>query len=116
MIKNRVEISRIALMAFLAPMVFVAPAYATDYTVPADTTDTTAKSLSGTDTLTVEDGATLSPSANPAVNWNNTSTAVVINNSGTITSTASGGRAIRATGSNDPRSLTLNNNAGGVIE
>ncbi|MBI1181650.1 MAG: autotransporter domain-containing protein [Alphaproteobacteria bacterium] len=97
-------------------MAYAAPAQAADYVVTTGTTDTSAKTVSGTDTLTVQSGGTLAPSASTAVSWNGASTGLVITNSGTIKSTASGGRAINASGGNNTRTLTLTNNAGATIE
>lgn len=108
------ETSRIALgIGFLAALSTPAAA---QVVVASGTTDTGQKTVSGTDTITVQAGGTLAPSTNPAINWNNTSTGVVITNNGTIRSTNASGRAINASGGNNARTITLNNNAGAVIE
>ena len=80
------------------------------------TTDTTAKTVGGTDTLTVEAGGTLAPGATPAISWTTSSTGLRITNAGTIRTTAAGGRAINASGASNPRTITLTNAAGGLIE
>ncbi|RDE07189.1 autotransporter outer membrane beta-barrel domain-containing protein [Sphingomonas aracearum] len=85
-------------------------------TVRQGTTDTTPKTVGGADRVTVEAGGTLSAASNPAISWSTTSTDLRITNSGTIRTTASGGRAINASGGNNPRTVTLTNNAGAVIE
>ena len=114
--KHLIGVSHIAIAACLgAPFAIVLPASAADFTVPAGPADTVQKTLSGTDTLTVASGGALSSASNPAVSLNAASTGVVITNSGTISNTSSG-RAIRMTGTANGRTVTLNNNAGGVIE
>ncbi len=80
------------------------------------TTDTTAKTVGGTDTLTVEAGGTLAPGATPAISWTTSSTGLQITNAGTIRTTAAGGRAIDASGASNTRTITLTNAAGGLIE
>lgn len=80
------------------------------------TTDTTAKTVGGTDTLTVEAGGTLAPGATPAISWTTSSTGLRITNAGTIRTTAAGGRAINASGASNPRTVTLINAVGGLIE
>ena len=80
------------------------------------TTDTTAKTVGGTDRITVEAGGTLATSANPGISWSTASTDLRITNAGTIRTTANGGRAINASGPNSARTITLTNAAGGLIE
>ncbi len=89
-----------------------------DYTVGAGTTQSARISMSGIDTLTVEATGTLSVSANAqSVRFNNTTTNGVIDNSGTIENTASGGRAIRIeSGVGTSFTGTITNEAGGVIQ
>ncbi|MDP2409276.1 MAG: autotransporter outer membrane beta-barrel domain-containing protein [Pseudolabrys sp.] len=86
---------------------------AADFTVNAGTTDTTAKTVTGTDTGTVQSGGTLS-TAGTAISWTGPSAdpGVTINNFGTITS---GNRGIDTSGANPPRNLTLNNAAGATF-
>jgi len=117
--KLRVETSRIAIVAVvLASMTAAAmPAAAqTNHVIANGTTDTAQKAVAGTDTITVQAGGTLQTTTNPAINWNDASTGLVIANSGTIRSTNATGRAINASGSNNTRTITLTNNAGAVIE
>ncbi|MEG3083745.1 autotransporter domain-containing protein [Sphingomonas sp. PB2P12] len=80
------------------------------------TTDTTAKTVGGTDTITVEAGGTLAPGANPAINWSTASSDLRITNAGTIRTTAAGARAINASGARNARTVTLTNAAGGLVE
>ncbi len=101
----------------LATMIVATPASAQQViVVTTGTTDTGQKTVGGTDSVTVQTGGTLQTTTNPAINWNTASTALVIDNSGTIRSTNNGGRAIGTSGSATQRSITLNNNAGGLIE
>lgn len=103
--------------AALAFCLLAAPAYAQQTIVVASgTTDTTPKTVGGTDTVTVQAGGTLATTTNPAINWSTGSTDLRIANSGTIRTTANGGRAINASGASNPRTVTLTNNAGGLIE
>ena len=103
--------SVLALSAFVT---FSAPAAAADFTVPTNSTDNTGKTLTGTDTGTVEDDGTLSVPGT-AVVWQGPSTGVTLNNSGTVAST--GGRAIDTDNSagNTPRTITVNNYFGATI-
>jgi hypothetical protein len=89
-----------------------------DILIPANTSQTTRISMSGTDTLTVETNAALSVSANAqAVRFNGPTTNGQITNSGTIENTASGGRAIRfETSVGATLTATVTNNAAGLIE
>jgi uncharacterized protein with beta-barrel porin domain len=97
-------------------LIGIAPAAAQQVIlVPAGTTDSTAKTVGGTDTITVESGATLTSTVNPTINWSTSSTDLRITNSGTISSTNATGRAINASGSSNVRTVTLTNNVGGVI-
>lgn len=90
------------------------PALSVPFTISAGT-DTTSKSITGTDTGTVNSGATLQTSGT-SISWSGPSAApgVTINNSGTILST--GSRGIDTSGSNTTRNITLNNNAGALIQ
>ena len=84
--------------------------------VPQGTTRNTQAVVGGTDSVTVQAGGTFDTSANPTINWATASTGLTIANSGTIRSTAAGGRAIGTSGTATQRSLTLTNNAGALIE
>jgi uncharacterized protein YhjY with autotransporter beta-barrel domain len=99
----------VGVAALVAPLA----AEAATFTVTSGATDTTAKTVTGTDVGTVQAGATLSVTAT-AIAWTGVSNApgVVINNSGTI---SSGNRGIDMTGATPPRHLTLNNFAGALI-
>jgi outer membrane autotransporter protein len=111
----RIETSRIAIIAAMAA--FSVPAVAqTNHVIPNGTTDTAQKTVAGTDTVTVQAGGTLATTTNPAINWNDASTGLVIDNSGTIRTTNISGRAINASGGNNARSIILTNRAGGLIE
>lgn len=105
--------SRRALVVALAALTAPLPALAADTTVTAPN-DTVAKSVTGTDTLTVQSGAALNTSAT-AVTWSGSSAApgVVITNNGTIKST--GSRGIDTSGSSTTRNLTLFNDLGATI-
>lgn len=87
------------------------PASAASFDVSSGATDTTAKTVTVTDTGTVESGGTLNVSGT-AITFTGPAAGVVINNSGTI---SSGNRGIDTSGANPPRSLTLNNFAGALI-
>jgi uncharacterized protein YhjY with autotransporter beta-barrel domain len=106
-------------LALLASVTFVGaagPAFAQTFTVPAGTTDTTAKTLTGTQTGTVEAGGKLTTSGGQTINWTGVSTGVVITNSGIIENTGAGNRAIDAANNNvGSKTLTLTNNAGASI-
>lgn len=92
-----------------------APAGAADYIVAPGSTSATQVTVGGADTVTVGTGGTLSVS-DTAIRWNSSSTDLRITNSGTIESTASGGRAINAGGSaTEPRVITLTNGEGALI-
>ena len=114
----RWEASAFALAAGLVGIAGAAAPAAAQQTivVPTGTTDTTAKTVGGTDSVTVQTGGTLATPTNPAINWSTSSTDLRITNSGTIRSTANGGRAINASGGNTARSVTLVNTGGAVIE
>jgi hypothetical protein len=88
------------------------PVLAADFTI--SNANTTARTVTGTDTGTVDAGASLTTSGN-SITWSGPSPApgVTINNSGTITST--GSRAIDTSGNNTTRNFTLKNNAGATI-
>jgi hypothetical protein len=86
------------------------PALALPFTISSGT-DTTAKTVTGTDAGSVGAGAALSTSGT-AITWTGPSPApgVTLDNSGTISSSTS--RGIDTSGGNTVRNLTLNNNAG----
>lgn len=93
-------------------LIWAAPAFAADFTVPASTTDTVAKSVSGSDTGTVEQDAALDV-AGTAINWTNAAgTGVNIYNSGTIQGST---RAIDSSSNTTARSLTLHNYEGASV-
>ncbi|MDB5714305.1 MAG: hypothetical protein JWO15_1702 [Sphingomonadales bacterium] len=109
------QISRFSPVALLASATFGhSPSMAADIVITSGTTDTTQKSVGGDATLTVQEDGRLSV-ADTAVKWNTASTDFRITNSGTIESIASGGRAINAGGSSTTRTITLFNDAKGVI-
>lgn len=87
------------------------PAGAASFNVSSGSTDTTAKTVTGTDTGTIQSGGTLNVSGT-AISFTGPAAGVVINNSGTI---SSGNRGIDTSGANPPRSLTLNNFAGALV-
>jgi subtilase-type serine protease len=111
------EASRTVLaLCSVAAIASAAPAFAVNYVVAAGTTDSAQKTVGGTDTITVQATGTLQTSTNPAINWSTASTGLVISNAGTIRTTNATGRAINASGSANPRSITLTNAAGALIE
>jgi len=84
--------------------------------VPSGTIDPTPKQVSGTDRVTVQVNAEISTASSPAIDWNGASTDLRIVNSGIIRSTAVNGSAIATSGSGSPRTITLTNHAGALIE
>jgi subtilase-type serine protease len=109
----RAGVSRTALVAAAISLWAPVPLLAESFTVTSGTTDTTAKTVTGTDTGTVQGGGTLNVTGT-AITWSGPSPApgVVINNSGTISATV---RAIDTSGGSTVRNFTLNNNAGALI-
>ena len=90
-------------------------AEAQTFTIPAGTTDSVPRTLSGTQTGTVEAGGTLRSTNNAAtIQWNGASTGVVVTNSGTIENTGTG-RVIDASGALTPRTFTFLNNVGAIV-
>jgi uncharacterized protein with beta-barrel porin domain len=84
------------------------------FTVTTGATDTAPKTLNGTQTGTVDAGATLrSTTGTATITWNGASTGVVIMNSGVIENTSTG-RVIDASGAVANRTLTFLNNVGAV--
>ena len=84
------------------------------FTVTTGTTDTVPKTLNGTQTGTVDAGATLrSTSGTATITWNGASTGVVVTNSGVIENTGTG-RVIDASGAVANRTFTFLNNVGAV--
>lgn len=104
-----------AFTSILALAIAATAAQAKDTDVAGGETVTDQQSLSGKDTLTVEAGGNVSVD-DTAVTQKKAATAIVITNAGTIESTASEERAINVSGSDMPRTITLNNLAGGVIQ
>ncbi|SFL30170.1 Autotransporter beta-domain-containing protein [Bradyrhizobium sp. NFR13] len=101
----------VAVAALFAPMA----AEAQTFTVPAGTTDTVTKTLSGTQTGTVDATGTLrSTSGTATIGWNGASTGVVVTNSGVIENTSTG-RVIDATGATAGRTFTFLNNVGAIV-
>lgn len=90
-------------------------AYAADVNVPDNTTVSGQKIVNGTDKVTVGVGAKLTSSSNPTVLENSSATGIVIDNAGTIESTASGARAIRFNGGTS-MTFTITNRAGATIQ
>jgi subtilase-type serine protease len=105
--KSSVSLSALLLAASSLALV---PGYAADISV--STVDTTAKTLTGTDTLTITSTGALQPSTNPAVTVNNAATNVTITNSSMLqTTNPAAARAIRFSNTNNaPLSFTINNN------
>ena len=94
--------------------VIASPAGAVTFTVGTGVTDNTPYQVSGTDTGTVDAGGTLSVTGQDAIRWQGPSTNVVITNNGTIVSTDE--RGIDTQNSNATRTLTLDNNAGALLQ
>lgn len=115
MIRNFSSVSWMALAATGVLATMSNAAYCADTTVVAGTPRTTALTMAGTDTLTVQAGGSFQTSAT-AVTINGASTTLSIDNAGTIKST--GNRAIRLNDStvNNSHSLTLTNRSTGLIE
>jgi uncharacterized protein YhjY with autotransporter beta-barrel domain len=111
MLKWRNGASRFAIVVGVAAGVAPWQAEAASFTVASGTTDTAARTVTGTDTGTIN--GTLAVTGT-AISWTGVSNGpgVVINNAGTITS---GNRGIDTSGANPPRNLTLNNFAGALI-
>lgn len=115
MVKWRSGVSRMAMVIGLAALAAPMTAEAASFTITSGTTNTTAQSVSGTNTGTVEANATLrSTSGTVPLTWNGASTGVVITNSGTIENTGSG-RVVDATGALANRTFTFLNNIGAVV-
>ncbi|ABD05515.1 Hemolysin-type calcium-binding region [Rhodopseudomonas palustris HaA2] len=94
----------------------------TDITIENGATVTSTIFVSGTDHVVVEAGGTISSntvgSNGGAINWNDVSTDVVIDNYGTMTAGGNSGQVIRSTATTttgDPRHITINNYEGGVM-
>lgn len=103
------SVSAIALAVSVVSL--TAPALAAPFTVDSGTTDTTAKTVTGTDTGTVKSGGTLATSGN-AITWSGTGSNVTILNLGTITSSTARGFD---TGTITDGSLTFTNGVGATI-
>ncbi|MGM4920085.1 autotransporter domain-containing protein [Tardiphaga sp. 813_E8_N1_3] len=115
MLEWRNGASRIAMGVVVAALVAPMAAEAQTFTVPAGTTDTTTKTLSGTQTGTVDATGTLrSTSGTATIGWNGASTGVVVTNSGVIENTGTG-RVIDATGVTPGRTFTFLNNVGAIV-
>lgn len=88
---------------------------AADRTVRAGETVNSKVKLSGTDTLTIESGGTLSVYGEQAVELDGAATGVVINNAGKIQNIESNERAIETSKRATARTYTLTNQEGGQI-
>lgn len=107
--------SRLTMSVVVAALFAPMAAEAQTFTVAPGATDTVTKTLSGTQTGTVNAGGTLrSTSGTATVNWNGASTGVVITNSGTIENTGTG-RTIDGTGATANRTFTFINNVGAIV-
>ncbi|MGM4893962.1 autotransporter domain-containing protein [Tardiphaga sp. 839_C3_N1_4] len=115
MLEWRNGVSRLAMGVVVAALFAPMTAEAQTFTVPAGTTDTTTKTLSGTQTGTVDASGTLrSTSGTATIGWNGASTGVVVTNSGVIENTGTG-RVIDATGATAGRTFTFLNNIGAIV-
>jgi uncharacterized protein with beta-barrel porin domain len=115
MLEWRNGASRLAMGIVVAALFAPMAAEAQTFTVPAGTTDTTTKTLSGTQTGTVDASGTLrSTSGTATIGWNGASTGVVVTNSGVIENTSTG-RVIDATGATAGRTFTFLNNIGAIV-
>ncbi|WP_441231531.1 autotransporter outer membrane beta-barrel domain-containing protein [Tardiphaga sp. 215_C5_N2_1] len=115
MLEWRNGASRLAMGVVVAALFAPMTAEAQTFTVPAGTTDTTTKTLSGTQTGTVDASGTLrSTSGTATIGWNGASTGVVVTNSGVIENTSTG-RVIDATGATAGRTFTFLNNIGAIV-
>ncbi|TXN19597.1 autotransporter domain-containing protein [Methylobacterium sp. WL9] len=104
-----------AILAATFGLLAVPAAQAANFNVANGVTDSTPKTVSGTDVGTVGVGSTLQSTTGTAITWNNASTTLRITNSGTIQAIAAGTRAINASGTDNLRSILLTNNAGALI-
>jgi uncharacterized protein YhjY with autotransporter beta-barrel domain len=111
MLKWRNGASRLAIIACATAFYTPLEVQAASFTVTTGSSDTVAKSVTGTDTGTIQSGATLSPTAT-AVTFTGAVTGVTINNAGTLTS---GNRGIDTNGAASLGGLTVNNFAGALI-
>ena len=115
MSKWRNGASRFAIVVGAAALMAPWAVEAASFTVTSGTTDTTTKTVAGTDTGTVASGGTLrSTSGTATIGWNGASTGVIISNFGTIENTGSG-RVIDATGAVANRTFTFLNNVGAIV-
>ncbi|MET3481163.1 autotransporter-associated beta strand repeat-containing protein [Methylobacterium sp. 1973] len=106
----------VAALAALSAESWILPAGAADYSISGGNTYTDTETLAGTDRLSIEPGGKLSVNKKAAINWNDASSDLQIFNAGTIESTKAGGRAIDATGSDNTRTLTLENKTNALIK
>lgn len=105
----------ITLLGSAMALATASAAHGADVVVKSGTVVAATQSVGGSDHLTVEPDGTLAVDGT-AINWDQPSTYLLIDNYGTVESTAAEGRAIDGTGAaTAPRSLTLNNHAGGLI-
>ncbi|CAN5515452.1 hypothetical protein BH11PSE4_BH11PSE4_30650 [soil metagenome] len=111
MFEWRNGVSRLSMLVGVAALMAPIAVEAASFTVTTGTTDTVAKSVTGTDTGTIQSGGTLSPTAT-AIAFTGAVTGVTINNAGTLTS---GNRGIDTNGAASLSGLTVNNFAGALI-
>ena len=115
MSKWRSGASRFAIVVGATALMVPWAVEAASFTVTSGTTDVVPKTVAGTDTGTVESGATLRSTSNTAtIVWNGASTGVVITNSGTIENTSTG-RVVDSSGATANRTFTFLNNIGAVV-
>lgn len=115
MSKWRNGASRFAMVMGAAALMAPWAVEAASFTVTSGTTDTTTKTVAGTDAGTVASGGTLrSTSGTATIGWNGASTGVIVSNFGTIENTGSG-RVIDATGAVANRTFTFLNNVGAIV-
>jgi len=105
-------VSRVALVACVGALALPLPSLAASFTVSSGTTDTTAKTVTGTDTGTVQNGGTLATGGN-AITWTGAGSSVTIINFGSITSSTARGFDTSSSVSNG--SLFFTNSAGATI-
>ncbi len=111
MTRRRFECLPLPFLA-VALLLGVPDAKATPFTVNSGVTDTSSKTLTGTETGSILAGGALAVTGT-AITANNGTTNITIDNSGSITA---GNRGIDTSGSsNTVRSITLNNNLGASI-
>jgi autotransporter-associated beta strand protein len=110
------QILRRSMLASAISLACTAHVIAGDITVVTGSTETSSKSVGGTDHVVVDAGGIWSVD-DTAIKWKDPSTPLVIDNAGLIESTAEGGRAINASGDDTgSHYLVLNNATGATIQ